>query len=159
MKTILLNVVFLLFLLAGCRQSELKEFEFSFTIENISSYKITLDIDYEKNYSIQEQNIFFDLQEKRENIKTHTGKLTNDEWAEFKTLISRSRLFNMKDSYGFEHNPNPSDPLSNLIYQINYTVDGKTKYISIRPNDTNKYSGNFLKFITYLNKFISLHRS
>jgi hypothetical protein len=158
MKTILLNVVFLLFLLAGC-QSELKEFEFSFTIENISSYKISLEIDHEKNYCIQEQNIFFDLQEKRENIKTRTGKLTNDELTEFKTLISRSRLFNMKNSYGFEQDSNPNDPLSNLIYQISYTVSGRTKYISIRPNETNKYSGNFLILLTCLNKFISLHRS
>jgi hypothetical protein len=158
MKIAPLSLVFFLWLVlsAGCR-TEPKEFTVSFTMESVGSYKIRLEIDGRKNYAIEEQHTFFDINAGREQIRKEEGTLTAEEFAELKTLLSRNRLFGMKDAYGFSQEKD--DALGNILYQIGYTAGGKEKYISIRLNPADKFPDPFLQLIKYLNAFISHHHS
>jgi len=157
MKYTLTSVLFLLLLLTGC-QTKPKEFiTLSLSVETVGVYKFSIEINNDKSYQIRKQNIFFDKIAKEERINTSQGYLTDDEFEQLTKLIAASRLFKMKDAYGFNQGPNPDNPLEEIISQLIYTEGTKTKYISIRSNSNDRYSEKFLQLIRFLSNYISEH--
>jgi len=149
MKKFLSLVFFFLFLLTGCH-TEPKHFTLMFTLESIGNYRISIEINDSKNYQIKQQNLYFDVHARREQINTSQGILSDEEFAELKKLIAGSRLFKMKDAYGFDQENDDLDPLNDLIYQLQYTEGRKTKNITLRPASQDKYSEQFLQLIALL---------
>ena len=159
MKNISTLVLFLMLLLAGC-STKPKDFQLIFTIESIESYKISIEINQDKSFLIQQQNLFFDAHANKERINTSQGKMTDEEFAELQELIAESRLFKMKDAYGFNGEADGLDSLfGNLMYQIYYKEGKKAKYISIRPNPSDTYPEKFPMLLNFLNSYISGHHS
>lgn len=156
MKYFSTPALFLLLLLAGCHTKP-KEFTLSYIVESIGIYKFSIEIDKDKNYRIQQQNIFFDAIAKKEQINTSQGQMTDEEYDQLSKLIAGNRLFKMKDTYGFDQETDSDDPLNNLVYQLIYTEGEKTKYISIRSNPTDRYPEVFLQLIRFLGTYISAH--
>ena len=147
---------FIMILIAGCDTIP-EEFSIIYSMESAGNYKISIEIDKDKNYSVRQQNMFFDFQAGKERINTSEGKLSDDEYAALAELIFRSRLFKMKDAYGFEQDANPDDPFNDFIYQLTYSEGGKTKYISIRSNPKDTYSKSFLQLVSFLSRYASEH--
>ena len=95
---------------------------------------------------------------KQENIQTAKGEMTDEEWKELTRLIAASHLFRMKNNYGFsEQGESPNDPLSGILYHINYKEKHKEKYILIHPSLTNRYPRNLSQLIIFLSNFTSDH--
>ena len=157
MKYTLASVLFLLLLLTGC-QTKPKEFiTLSLSVETVGIYKFSIEINNDKTYQIRKQNIFFDKIAKEERINTSQGYLTDEEFDHLSELITASRLFKMKDDYGFDQEPNPDNLYDDLIYQLIYTEGTKTKYISIRSNSSDRYSKKFLQLLRFLSNYLSEH--
>jgi len=156
MKYLSTASLLLLFLLSGCH-SKPEEYILVFTIESVNNYKVSIDIEKDKSYQIRKQNIFLDMHARKEQIQTSNSVFSEDEYAELSELVAGSRLFKMKDAYGFEQEPNPDNPLDDLIYQLTYTEGRKTKYISIRTNSTDRFPDTFLKLLRFLSQYISTH--
>ena len=146
---------FIMILIAGCDTIP-EEFSIIYSMESAGNYKISIEIDKDKNYSVRQQNMFFDFQAGKERINTSEGKLSDDEYAALAELIFRSRLFKMKDAYGFEQEANLDNPLDGFIYQLSYTEGKKTKYISIRSNSNDSFPEPFLQLLRFLSSFASL---
>jgi len=140
---------FMTLLFVGC-QTEPRDFTLSFTIESINTYKISMTINPDKSYHIQQQNMFLDAYAGKEQINTSQGTLTDEAYTELKELITASRLFKMKDSYGFDKKSDDSDALSEIIYQIGYTENRKTKNITMRHGAKDNYPQPFLQMIRLL---------
>ena len=115
-----------------------------------------IEIMKDKTYQIRQQNIFFDIHAGRERINTSEGTLTEDEYAELSKLVASSRLFKMKDTYGFDKESNPDNPYDDVLYQLICTEGKKTKYISIRSNENDRFSEPFLQLIRFLNRKMSI---
>jgi hypothetical protein len=144
-------------LLAGCK-SEPKDFKIVFTMESIKNYKQSIEISSDKSYSIQQQNLFFDTFAKKAQINISQGKLTDEEFAELKKLLTGSRIFNMKDVYGFDKKDDAgAGPFGGIMYQFNYTEENKSKTILIRPSSTGTYPGKFPQLLQFLSAYISAH--
>jgi len=154
MKYFLAFPFFLMLLLAGCH-SKPEDFSLVYTMESVNNYRISIEIDKDKKFTVRQQNIFFDTFAGKDQINTSEGQMTGEEHAALTELIYRSRLFKMKDAYGFKQNVDPDDPLGGFIYQLTYTEGKKTKYISIRTNKTDRFPEPFLQLISFLNKYIS----
>ena len=148
----LLSFVILLF--SGCHTKP-KGFSLIYTMESVGNYKISIEIDKDKNFTVRQQNKFFDNLAGKERINTSEGLMTGAEHAELTELITQSRLFKMKDTYGFDQDVDLDDPLGGLIYQLTFSEGKKTKYISIRTNQNDKFPQPFLDLISFLNSFIS----
>ena len=138
-------LLLLVLLLPGCR-TEPKDFTLSFSMESIDIYKFSIEISADKSYRIQQQNLYLDTQE----IETARGLMTDEKFAELTKLIAGSRLFKLKDSYGFDKEPDELDPFSNVIYQLHYTEGRKVKNITMRPNATDLFPKKFLELIQFL---------
>ena len=144
-------------LFSGC-QPKPKDFTaLSFNVESIGNYKFSIEIREDKSYHIRQQNIFFDTFAGREQINTAEGQMSVEEYDRLSELVARSRLFRMKDEYGFDKIPDPDNPLDGLIYQLVYTEGKKIKYISIRVISTDRYPDNFLQLLRFLSNYISEH--
>jgi hypothetical protein len=157
MKKFSALLLLLILMLAGCK-SEPKDFKLSFTMESLKSYKLSIEISSDKSYSIKQENLFFDLFAKKEQINSSQGKLTDEEFKELTNLIAHARLFEMKDVYGFDKKkPAGGDAFEGFIYQMDYTEGSKSKYILIRPNPTNTYPGKFPQLMSFLSNYISKH--
>ena len=154
MKYFSTHLFLLILLLAGCRATP-EEFTLVYSMESMSNYKMSIEIDKDKNYSIRKQNIFFDSYARKERINTSEGKMTDEEYAILTKLIARSRLFRMKDAYGFGQEIDPDNPFDGLIYQLTYTKGKKTKYISIRTNPKDSFPEPFRQLIRFLSNYIS----
>lgn len=140
---------------AGCNTKPEEFTSLSFTMETVGIYKSSIEISKDKSYQIKQQNIFFDYYAGKERINTSQGYLSDEEFAELSELIIRSRLFKMKDAYGFDQEADTNNPISDVIYQLTYTEGKKIKYISIRDNPGNRYSENFLQLLRFLNRYMS----
>lgn len=79
------------------------------------------------------------------------GQLTAEEFNSFKKLITGSNIQGMKDSYGFDNPTKESD----IIYMVQLTVDGQTKYVSVNENTPEKFPKDFTELIAYTTEFIN----
>ena len=142
-------------LLTGCR-SEPKEFSYTFIMESIDAYKLTLTIDHRRQFTIEEQNFFFDRHANHYNPVRKEGNMNKTDFKEFKKLLTNSNLFEMLDDYGFDVEEDQA--LHDIIYQIHYKTDGQDKFISIRLDDSTQFPGAFIKLIEYTNSFINKNK-
>lgn len=149
MKKLPIKILFLALLITGCGTKS-DDFTLSFTMESIDTYRLSIAISQNRTYIIQQQNLLFDAFAGKEQINTSQRTLNEEEFSELKSLIAASRLFKMKDSYGFNKEPDDSDPFSDMIYQINYTENHKTKNITIRVDSKDLYPEKFLQLIQFL---------
>ena len=154
MKNFTIQFLFLTLLLTGCT-SKPKDFALSFTLESIDVYKLSIEINPDKSYLIHQQNVYFDRFANQERINTSQGVMSDEEYAELKELIAGSRLFRMKDSYGFDKEPEVMNPFSDFIYQLRYTQGRKTKFITLRPNSNDKFPAQFNQLIQFLAQYTS----
>jgi len=156
MKNISIPLLLLVLLFTGCK-SNAKDFNLTFKMESINIYKFSIEI-INKKYSIQQENMFFDMHAKKQQINSAKGKLSSREFDYLTQLITDSRLFEMEDTYGFDQNENSTkDLLGGILYQLSYTEEGKTKYIMIHPKLSNSYPENLGRLINYLSNFSSAH--
>jgi len=152
------TALLLMFLFSGCnRQPE--QFALTYTMESAENYKMSIEIDKDRRYLIRQQNIFFDKYAGIERINTSEGQMTDEEYDQLSELVSVSRLFKMKDAYGFKQESDPDNPFDGFIYQIIFTEGKKTKYISIRDNPTNRFPDTFLQLLRFLSNYMSDHSS
>ena len=136
-------------LFSGCRTAP-TDFTLSFTVESIGIYKLSIEINADKSYRTYQQNLYLDAHANTEQINTAQGIMTDEEFAELTKLIAGSRLFKLKDSYGFDKEPDELDPFSNVIYQLHYAEGRKVKNITMRPNATDLFPKQFLGLIQFL---------
>ncbi len=142
---LLLTVV----LLTRCGGSEPKNFAYTYVLESTRTYRLFFSLDSEKHYVVEKQNIRF---EQYEPYRAE-GTLTDEEYARFKSLLAKSKLFDMNNSYGFEKEPD--QPVADMIYQIAYQADGREKFITIRHEESMRFSRHFTELLKYTNEFIS----
>lgn len=145
--------------LTGCKSS-LKDFNLDFTMESVNNYRLSIEIRNDGSYHIQQQNVLFDIYAKKEQINHSEGKLTDAEFNELIKLIADSRIFKMKNTYGFNEQKSyndSDDPLRGLIYRLNYTEGNKSKYLLVHPNSNDPYSKHFSKLIGFLSNYASNH--
>ena len=159
MKNISISLLLLALLLTGGCKTAPKDFKLVFSMENINVYKLSVEINNDKSYHIQQQNLFFDSYAKKEQINHSDGTLSDEEFSELTRLIAGNWLFKMKNTYGFNKDSNSSkDPLGNLFYHLNYTEKDKSKYILIHPNlSSDDNPKDLLRLIKFLNDFSSAH--
>jgi len=158
MKYFATPALLLMLLLSGCHTKP-KEFTLAYTMESVGNYKSSIEIGKDKSYLIRQQNIFFDTHAGRERVNTSEGYLTDEEYNHLSELVAGSRLFRMKDTYGFEMKPDPANPFNGFVFQIIYTAGKKTKYISIQSDAADFYSDNFLQLLRFLSDYMSDHFS
>ena len=154
MKTYPFHLLFLTLLLSGCH-SEPKDFTLSFTLESLEIYKLSIEINPDKSYHIQQQNLYLDTHANTQQINTSQGLMTDEEYDELKELIAGSHLFKLKDSYGFDKEPDENNPFANLTYQLTYTQGRKVKYITQRPNTTDQFPAKYIELIQFLIRYSS----
>jgi len=154
MKYFATPALLLMLLLAGC-STEPEEFTLIYTMESAQNYKISIEIGKDKSYQIRQQNLFFDSHAGKAQINTSDGQMSDEDHALLTELVAGSRLFRMKNEYGFEQKPNPNNPLEGLIYQLTYTQGKKTKYISVRVDPSHRYPDNFLQLLRFLSNYTS----
>jgi len=155
MKIFSTSLLFLVFLITGC-STPTKDFNLVFTMESTDIYKLSIEINGNKSYRIQQENLFFDSHAKKERINRSEGELSNKEYKKLLQLISGSQLFECDNTYGFNQNNNTNnDPLKGIIYHLNYTEGNKAKYILIHPNPSNNYPSDFSLLIKFLSDFSS----
>lgn len=154
----LLTILFVMLIcLCGCEsKKELKDFSFTYSMESVDNYKMVVTFDSKKNYKLEEYNYFFDNFAKKKEPHIKKGVLTDKELKKINALLVDSKLFEMKDSYGFEKEYDRS--LGDIMYQISFSSEGKDKYISIRTTDDQKFSAGFIDLIGYINTFINAHK-
>ena len=127
-------------------------------MESMKTYKVSIEINGDRSYRIQQQNLFFDAFAKKEQINRSEGKLTDEEFNELTRLIADSRLFGMKNTYGFNASNNSNDdPFEGMFYRLNYTEGTQSKYILIHLNPKETYSASFAKLLNFLTDYSSNH--
>ena len=150
-----LLLFFITALLNGC-SPEPKEFSYTFTMESVDAYKISLTIDHNKQYTIEEQQVLFDRRSNSYNPKIKKGTINEEEFKQFIKLLTKSNLYNMKDSYGFEDEEDQA--LHDVLYYIIYKADNKEKYITIRLDKSTKFPASFTKLIEFTNQFANKNK-
>ena len=155
MKTYSIQLLLLALLLAGCK-TEPKNFNLLFKMESLGAYKVWLEINSDKSYSIKQQDLVFDGHAKKTRLNKAQGVLTDEEFAKFTDLLTHSPLLKMKDAYGFDED-SPNDPFVGLIYYLTYTEGSKTKYISLQPKPNISFPGKFSQLINFLINYSSDH--
>lgn len=143
-------------LIMGCNP-EPKNFSLTFTMESVDAYKLVFTTDQSGHYTIQEQYILFERRSnsnKRPEVKE--GIMNEADIETLKKLIAQSKLFKMKEAYGFDKEEDQA--LNDVIYHIHYSADGKEKYISLRLDDSNQFPLPFAQLIEFLNLFINEHK-
>jgi len=159
MKYFTTSALLLMILLTGCH-SKPEDFSLTYVMESMGNYRVSIEIGKDKSFQIHQQNIFFDNIANEDRIHTSQGYLSDEEYLLLSELIGGSRLFRMKDSYGFGQEVNRSNLYGthgDFIYHLIYTEGKKTKYISIRDNPNDRYSDKFLQLLRFLSNCISTH--
>ena len=152
-KNLFLFIIIAIF--TGCN-SEPKEFSYTFTMESVDAYKISLTIDHNKQYTIEEQQMFFYNRSNSNNSKIKTGVINDEEFNEFKLLLSSCNLYKMKDSYGFEDEKDQA--LHDVLYYIIYKADNKEKFITVRLDKSTKFPASFIQLIDFTNNFMNKNK-
>ncbi len=147
----------ILIFLSGCsNKKELEEFSFTYSMESVDNYKMVVTFDSDQNYKLEEFNYFFDNMANKKDPKISEGKLTDKEFEEIQKLLSKSKLFEMEDSYGFDKEYNRD--LGDIMYQISFSTKDKDKFISIRSAENQQFSSEFMNLIGYINSFMNSHK-
>lgn len=147
----------MLICLSGCsNKKEFEEFSFTYSMESVDNYKMVITFDSDQNYKLEEYNYFFDNAANKRDPKISEGKLTDKEFEEIQKLLSKSKLFEMEDSYGFDKEYNRD--LGDIMYQISFSTKDKDKFISIRTTENQQFSSGFISLIGYINTFINSHK-
>ena len=155
--TLLTSLLILFSLTFNSCKKELKDFSFSYSMESVDSYKLVLQFNDDQTFRLEEYNFYMDNMEKKRDPKIVEGKLTEDEFKALKPLLANCDFFDMKDSYGFEKEPDPV--FSDIIYQISFSTEGKEKYISIRNTKTSEFSSSFIEVLDYIKVFLKNHKT
>jgi len=156
MKINSIFIFFICLLFFGCNP-EPATFIYTFTVESPEAYKLTLTINHDKQYTIQEQYIYF--KHKSGNYKTpkqKEGLITDEEFTEIKQILAKSNLFKMEDSYSFDQEAELTS--NDVIYNITYLADKKEKHISIKVNDSEQFPLPFIRLIEYTDKLINKYK-
>ncbi len=147
----------MLICLSGCsNKKEFEEFSFTYSMESVDNYKMVVTFDSDQNYKLEEYNYFFDNMANKKDPKISEGKLTDKEFGEIQKLLSKSKLFEMEDSYGFDKEYNRD--LGDIMYQVSFSTKDKDKFISIRTTENQQFSSGFISLIGYINTFINSHK-
>lgn len=145
----------LVILFAGCKRS-LKEFSFSYSMESVDNYKTIVSFDSNKTYKIEKYNYYMDRHAGKPKPIIIEGGLTEEEYKTIKKLLVKCNLFKLNDSYGFDQEIN--EDLGDIMYQIHFQTPKKSKFISIRNVDNNKFPPSFINLLGYINTFLSEHK-
>ncbi|MDR1499666.1 MAG: hypothetical protein LBI58_01650 [Tannerellaceae bacterium] len=137
--------------LGGCRGG-MEEFTFTYSVESINNYKIVCSFDSDKTYKIEGYNYFMDNSAGIRAPHIKEGVLTESEYAQTVSHLKAGRLFAMKDAYGFE--TEPEGIMGDMLYQITLTTDGRSKHITIRNSEANRFPQPFIELLRYINDFL-----
>lgn len=121
-----------------------KQYEFSYTVENLSQFKLVFTFDSEGNYKIEKCNFYMDNAQGKIRPVMENGKFTDEEFERFDSLLRNADIFNMKDMYGYEDSSKDED---GFFTQIVLSADGQQKYVTIRNITEQKFPKPFLDFI------------
>ncbi|MDR2496407.1 MAG: hypothetical protein LBD21_04690 [Tannerellaceae bacterium] len=155
MKQYALGILILFALtISGCRTAP-TDYTIALTLESIENYKMTIEIDSRRNYTLRRQNLYFDAHADSENIKVATGQLTPDDAAALGKLLAAARLFRLADAYGFDRDTASDNPFDGIIYQITYTEKALTKSITVRLDPNLKYPTQLTALIAFLSRYAS----
>ena len=141
--------------LTSCKK-ELKDFSFSYSMETVANYKLSVSFKSDKTFRLEEYNYYMDNMDGIRRPKIVEGTLTDEEFNALKPLLADCDFFDMKDSYGFEKEPHPI--FSEIMYQISFTTEGKEKYISIRNTNIKEFSSSFIKVLDFISSFLEQHK-
>ncbi len=139
----------------GCSNlNPLDEFTFSFSVESVNNYKTELLINKDSTYKISKYNYFFDNFEGKRKPLHIEGRLTSRQFNTIQQLLTKSRLFKMKDDYGFNEEKN-SSALTDVIWQISLHTPENQKFITIKPSRKLQFSKPFLELIDFSDDLIN----
>jgi len=146
-----------LFLFTGCNSTP-KDFKLAFTMESRNVYKSTIEINNDSSFHIQQENLYFDAQVKKQQINSSEGKLSDKEFNDLTRLVSRCRFFELKNTYGFNKSDTTNNnPFIGLLYHLKYSEENKAKSMLLRPDPSDKIPENVSRLIKFLNDFSSDH--
>ena len=121
-----------------------KEYEFSYTVENLSQFKLVFAFDSDGNYKIEKCNFYMDNARGKIRPVMKSGKFTDEEFERFDKLLKNADIFDMEDMYGYDEASKDED---GFFSQIALSADGKQKYVTIRNITEQKFPQPFLDFI------------
>ncbi len=136
-------VLVILIVYFSCPRS-FKEYEFSYTVENLSQFKLVFAFDSEGNYKIEKCNFYMDNAQGEIRPVMESGKFTEEEFDRFDKLLRNADIFSMEDMYGYDESSKDED---GFFTQIVLMADGKQKYVTIRNVTEQKFPQPFLDFI------------
>lgn len=121
-----------------------KEYEFSYTVENLSQFKLVFAFDSEGNYKVEKCNFYMDNAQGEIRPVMEKGKFTDEEFERFDRLLKEADIFSLEDMYGYGESSKDED---GFFTQIVLSADGKQKYVTIRNVTEQKFPQPFLDFI------------
>ena len=136
-------VLVILIVYFSCPRS-FKEYEFSYTVENLSQFKLVFAFDSEGNYKIEKCNFYMDNAQGEIRPVMESEKFTEEEFDRFDKLLRNADIFSMEDMYGYDESSKDED---GFFTQIVLMADGKQKYVTIRNVTEQKFPQPFLDFI------------
>lgn len=145
-----ISMLCLSFIFTGCKE-KLGDFEFVYTVENVSNFKTSFTLDSDGSYRIEKFNYYMDNMEGKARPVIENGTLTAEQLAGMRVLLEKARLSDMKDQYGFEDGTSDED---GFFTQLALSSGGKTKYITIRNIKSQKFPQSFLDLVRKVMTFI-----
>ncbi|MDR1356618.1 MAG: hypothetical protein LBJ58_02995, partial [Tannerellaceae bacterium] len=129
----------------------MENFTFTYSMESVNNYKLTCFFHSDKTYKIEEHNYFMDNHAGIRAPRIKEGVLTDEEYAEVVERLSACDFYALKDAYGFDKE---ISGMVDILYQISFTSEGKTKHVSIRSNDDNSFPPHFIDLLKYISDFL-----
>lgn len=133
----------------------MESFVYKFSMESVGNFKVEFQLNPDTTFSIVRNNYFFDKFEGKNRPMKIDGVLNEAEFDTFEELISESNIHKLKDSYGFSDNENSDN---SIIYIIELTQKGKSKFVTINSGTTHRFSDQFTELINYTSSFINKER-
>lgn len=130
----------------------MEHYTYRFSMESVGNYKVEFQLNPDTTFAITQNNYFFDKFDGKNRSMEIDGILTDVEFDTFKGLISESRIHKMKDSYGFDDDENLDN---SIIYIIELTQEGKSKYVVINASSNQNFSTDFTELVSYTNEFLN----
>ena len=157
-KRVALWSFFVVMMLCCCFscQTKLDDFVFTYSLESPGNYKIQVSFDDQKNYKVERYNYFMDNFARRRDPKILEGTLSDGEFEQVRAVLGEARIFDMKDSYGFEKEVSSKD-MGEVLTQVYLKSEGKEKYISIRDMMNEKFPQGYIKLVKFINQFCVDH--
>lgn len=146
-------VILLLLFTAFTMSPRGQQFTYTFSMESINNFRVTLQLNPDSSWMVARYNYFFDRFGGSSSVLERDGKLTDQEHAAFVKLLKKSGIEFMKESYGFDSEENIG---CSVIYMLSLTPEGgKTLYINIRENAEDRFSDAFREMILYSSLFLN----